>query len=733
MTTRHPLDPSPFGRPVLPMESVEVRRVRANLRRRMFGHDERLSIGRYEVVGTVGWGGMGFVYTARDPQLDRRVAIKLTRGDCRDEARALARINSPYIVQVLDVGVEGDHTYLVMPLIEGTDLEAWLSRGRSWPRIVDAFIAAGRGLVDAHRAGLVHRDFKPANVLVGREGSIRLADFGLATLVDRSLGRRGGTPRYMAPEVLGGRPADARSDQYSLCIALRDALVDASVPERIGRAIARGLEPEPSDRWPSVAALLLELEQSRPQPRRRPSRAGVGLIAVIALLLVPGAVVAGSDVPVPDAAVEPAPPSVWAKAALQLAGTLEQRGDYGPAAEILAGLRTTPDDALVARASILLAFIQGIRQGQLDDAMITVRQAAAVVSRLDGERIELRSFLARTQGALELTAGRYDEARAHYERALAIVGEAGEPDEVGEANAHRGLGQALLRGGDIVSGLEHLERALEIQIERFGPDSRRLAPAWQSVGAAADEAGHFVRARQAHERGLQLLDRPDDAQLRIPILINLGNTLVHMGAYEDARVRFTSALEALSTTGEPSALAGHAQTGLGNAALHRSDFEAAYRHYLRAAHTWEDTLGWDHPQTATAYANAGEAAYRRNDQDTAAQWLQRALEVRRAALGDQHVLNAFPLTTLGKVALAQGDADRAELLLREALELRIRARPEIAPVFVGETRFALARVLWGQGKHALARTTAALARVDYEEAGIAQDVAMVDAWLAARR
>lgn len=715
------------------MESVEVRRVRANLRRRMFGRDERLSIGRYEVVGTVGWGGMGFVYTAVDPELDRRVAIKLTRGDCRDEARALACIDSPHIVQVLDVGVEGDQTFLVMPLIEGTDLEAWLAGKHTWPRIVDAFIAAGRGLADVHRAGLVHRDFKPSNVLVGRDGSIRLADFGLATAAERTRGRRGGTPRYMAPEVLGGKMADARSDQFSLCIALRDAIADAPVPERIGRAIARGTASEPAARWPSVTALLAELESARPRSRRRPSRAGVGLVAVIALLLVPGAAVSGAvfDGATNDRSAEP--PVLFARAALSVASRLERRGDFQPAAEILSDLRNVADDATVARASILLAFIQGVRQGRLDEATITVQQAAAVVSRLEGEHAELRSFLAGTRGALELVAGRYDEARAHYERALEITAGAADGDDVELATFHRGLGQALLRGGDVERGLEHLERALQIEVDHFGADSRRLVGAWQSVGAAADEAGQFERARRAHERGLALLDRPADAQRRIPILINLGNTLVRMGAYEDARVRFTSALDALKDGGQPSALAGHAQTGLGNAALHLSELDSAYRHYLRAAHTWEDSLGWDHPQTAIAYANAGEAAYRRADLDAADRWLSRALEVRRAALGERHVLNAFPLTTLGKVRLAQGRAEQAEELLRVALELRLEARPEVAAVFVAETRFALARVLWAAGEHGLALSTAEQARVEYANADVAEDVAMVDAWLSAHR
>ena len=753
------------------MESVEVRRVRASLRRRMFGRDERLCIGRYEIVGTIGWGGMGFVYTALDPELGRRVAIKLTRADIRDEARALARISSPHIVQVLDVGADGDQTYLVMPLIEGTDLEAWLHKRRPWPKIVDAFVAAGSGLADAHEAGLVHRDFKPANVLVGHDGSIRLADFGLAIVAARGRGKRGGTPRYMAPEVLRGGAADARADQYSLCVAMAEALEGADVPARIGRAVARGTDPDSAARWPTVRALLAEIEQARRAPRRKPTRGGVVLVAALALLAAPGAVVPAAErprqsvlgafvraqveVPLEDAraameagdwsralaathrafeaAEQGGDPPLQAEAALAMAKVLEHTGELDRASEMLARARSSGDDATVARASILLAFVQGIRQGRLDEAAITIRQAAALVDRLAGADVEVHAFLERTRGTLELAAGRYDAARVHFERALTAYRGIEDEHRLGVAVAHNGMGQALLRAGDVAGGLEHFEHALALERAHHGPDARALVDAWQSLGVAADEAGQYDRAKQAHEHALVLLADDADGPRRVPILINLGNTFVHLADYAAAQARFEMAVALLDDAGGRSALAGHAHTGLGNVALHQADFDAAYRHHIRAAHAWEDTLGWDHPQTATAYANAGEAAYRRGKLEAAGNWLQRALEVRRATLGELHVRNAFPLTTLGKVRIELRDSAGAVAVLDEALELRVRAQPQIAVVFVAETRFALARALWGQGEHERALATAEVARAEYGDAGFEQDVAMVDAWLEAAR
>ena len=169
---------------------VEARELLANLRSRMFSRrDTAPRLGRYRDLKRVGEGGMGIVYAAHDPELDRRVALKVVRlapgtagSDMLREARVLARAEHPNIVPVLDVGTHGDETFIAMELVEGTTFDGWLEAGpagtRPWPDIVRMLLAAGRGVAAAHERGVVHLDLKPSNLLVGDDGRLRVTDFG---------------------------------------------------------------------------------------------------------------------------------------------------------------------------------------------------------------------------------------------------------------------------------------------------------------------------------------------------------------------------------------------------------------------------------------------------------------------------------------------------------------------------------------------------------------------------
>src|SRR5262249_14386198 len=257
-------------------------------------------LGRYVTLNCLGAGGMGSVYAAWGLGLHRRVALKILHEGSRRqlllrEAPALAQLKHPTVVTVHDVGVAEERVFIAMELVEGRSLRRWLldaPRGRA--AILATFLQAARGLAAAHDAGMVHRDFKPDNVLVGDDGVVRVADFGLARatresqdappsvpaapspLLTHHMTRTGaavGTPRYMSPEQRDGRPADARSDQYSFCVALWEALFGEhpvlkeeaarperpSVPARLRAAIARGLSESPDARWPSMTALADEL------------------------------------------------------------------------------------------------------------------------------------------------------------------------------------------------------------------------------------------------------------------------------------------------------------------------------------------------------------------------------------------------------------------------------------------------------------------------------------------
>jgi len=298
------------------------------------------ALGRYLILKPLGSGGMSVVFIAYDPELDRRVAIKLMRSQMWDadgrtrllrEAQAMARLTQPNVVTVYDVGTFGDQVFLAMELVDGVTVKRWLQKQpRSWRDIVEVFAQAGRGLDSAHAAGLVHRDVKPSNILVDSTGRARVLDFGLArpvagqatregeeaeaqkpdplsgdsvtssSALDTDLTRVGqvvGTPAYMAPEQERG-VSDARTDQYSYCVALYEALCGERpgdgdterrdtdprsrsagtgsgrarwrrVPSRVRRAVERGLSEDPESRYPSMSSLLAELTRDPAKKRRR--------------------------------------------------------------------------------------------------------------------------------------------------------------------------------------------------------------------------------------------------------------------------------------------------------------------------------------------------------------------------------------------------------------------------------------------------------------------------------
>ncbi|PRP95188.1 serine/threonine-protein kinase [Enhygromyxa salina] len=302
-----------------------------------------VKIGRFTIVRKLGSGGMGVVYVAYDETLDRKVAVKLlrsasptpeARARLEREAQAMARLTHPNVVAVHEVGSHVEQVFVAMEFVEGSDLRGWLAaEPRDWRAIAAVYCQAGEGLSAAHEAGIVHRDFKPDNALVGKDGRVRVADFGLAHgfegpsaklpvggledsqgRLSLSLTRTGalmGTPAYMAPEQYAGKRTDARGDQFSFCVALWEALyrqrpfsgeslvalstavcdgeideppVDSEVPPWLQTILRRGLASDPDARWPSMRELLDALGHD-PVAARRRALLGFGLGgATLALL-----------------------------------------------------------------------------------------------------------------------------------------------------------------------------------------------------------------------------------------------------------------------------------------------------------------------------------------------------------------------------------------------------------------------------------------------------------------
>ena len=293
------------------------------------------TLGRYTLLERLGAGAMGVVYRATDRELGRDVALKqLHRPDealtdrLVREARAMAQVNHPNVVAVYDVRADEGVTYIAMEMVLGDSLRGWQRESRTVPQIVEAYVAAGRGLAAAHAAGIIHRDFKPDNVLVGRDGRVRVTDFGLAAarptdgserppstsmMSDVNLTTSGsvlGTPAYMAPEQFTGGNVDARTDQFNFSVALYEALYGqrpfegktfpelsdnvcegrvrpappgARISGGLRAIILRGLSPKPGDRYPSMEHMLVELGRDRARPWRRTSIVATALSVVLAL------------------------------------------------------------------------------------------------------------------------------------------------------------------------------------------------------------------------------------------------------------------------------------------------------------------------------------------------------------------------------------------------------------------------------------------------------------------
>jgi tetratricopeptide (TPR) repeat protein len=307
-------------------------------------------VDRYQILGPVGRGGMGEVYAAYHPDLDRRIALKIVyesgdgsaerRARLLGEARTIARLSHPNVITVYDAGTIGERVYIAMEFVDGQTLDDWLrATARRWQEILDVFVATGRGLAAAHAAGIVHRDFKPQNVMIGKDGSVRVMDFGLARLVgdeidvgayareareaaaasgdsapvDTRVTKTGallGTPAYMAPEQWRGEPVDARADQFSFCVALHEGLYgvrpalahiapepEAALAKRSGvrrrsgtpgrlwsvapawlrGVVLRGLAPDREKRFVSMDQLLAALTRGRTGAQRRFTGVAVGV------------------------------------------------------------------------------------------------------------------------------------------------------------------------------------------------------------------------------------------------------------------------------------------------------------------------------------------------------------------------------------------------------------------------------------------------------------------------
>lgn len=697
-------------------------------------------IARFTVLKTLGRGGMGVVYAAHDPDLDRDIAVKLVRNDIavgarhrvrlRREAQAMAQLSHPNVVQVYEVGEHDGQLFIAMELVRGQTLGDWVQalgepkqRARRWRTVVEKFVQAGRGLAAAHEVGLVHRDFKPANALVGDDGRVRVLDFGLAraglerspetklqnrtgsTPLSTTLTATGaimGTPAYTSPEQLEGERAGPASDQFSFCVSLYEALLGVrpyggtslieliqnmhsavrklpaqgvSIPSWLAAVLDRGLAIDPAMRWPSMTALIEALLDDPARRRRRRAAFACGLAIV-------GAVGVGS----------------WLH-------QQEQR------AECVAAGDTVNEFWNPAQGEAIRTAFAATQLEYADDT------AGRVESRLDdwqaawtGARVE--ACTARQAGDPHAHARETCLDRQLWQLAstVRVLGTADRPvvthavlmaSELPLPQSCETAGELLAKANftDKRSKLTTVDSRESIEFDRI---RARLVDA-----EVAAFAGRYEQARLYAEESLAEANVIGDDALRAESLRTLGTVSSSLGEHAEGakhlRAAFfsasgiaydplvaRSAVELMSTVGYSQAKtdagfawADHARAAtrrmgqsepgpvfhesLGNIHIAAGEYQKAIEAYERARERIIQTRGAGHPSLARIFSDLGTAHRALGEYDKAGRLLERALEIIEEAQGPNHPDVALVLANLGLLASDRGQSDEAEKLYRRAL------------------------------------------------------------------
>lgn len=692
-------------------------------------------IGRYLVLRVQGAGAMGLVYVAYDPELDRKLAVKVLQAEAAHdlglqketlirEARALARVSHPNVITVHDVGVHEGQVFIAMELVPGVELGQWLaaraqadSRApwRRWAELREPLLAAGRGLAAAHAAGLVHRDFKPANVIVGPAG-VRVLDFGLArAYLESELRPREadanaqgpgltatvavvGTPAYMAPEVHDAAPIDVRADQYAFCITLYEALLgrrpfmgrtgaalvlakhepgpwlaEARVlPAFLRQVLTRGLDPDPARRFADMDTLLAALAYD--PSARRWWIAGATLALAAAVLWT----VAGPREAPRCSGGERRVAAVWNPARAD--GLRAALRSSGQAPRVVASI----DQHVAAwresyAAACTATFVEREQSQELFD-----RRQTCLNDRL-GEldalvRVLERGDAATGENAVAAVGQLTPLTRCRDEALLAAV-EPPPPDLAAEALRVREqlrTAEALERAGQYAQGLPLAEfAASEAQRLAYAP---ARAEALLRLGMLRQWSGDYAGAEVALSDAAVLAtarkyeDIAARAALELVFLVGY-----QLSRYGEAKVWWRVASAAAERTGHAEEYLPQLWNHWGAAQEVHGAYAAAREAYSEALAGWEARLGPDHPEAAPTLNNLAIIELRLGRSEDALAHHQRALAIREQAYGPTHPEVANSLNSLGTALLTIGRPAEARGYLERALAIYAgMARPEYA-------------------------------------------------------
>lgn len=717
-------------------DDLEARHWRGAVAARLFGRDSApLSIGRFRVLERVGAGGAGVVYSAWDPKLERRVAVKVLRSehDPREverEAKLLAKLNHPNVVAVYDVGECDGGSFLAMEFVEGCTLEEHMARLASWEERIDVLMQAVAGLRAAHEVGVVHGDIKPSNLLVGRDGRLRVTDFGTAHAGEGRL--LGATPAYMAPEQARGEAASAASDQFSLCATafeafhgarpfagesadeVRQALLEGrriepprSLPRWLQESLDRGLANDPDARYADLDELFTTWDKGR-----KPARGWVaaGVLAVAGGVATVAALQPDTD---PCAQTRLRLQTLWGDARRDALAV--RFASYGqPFAErtwarveadvdahvdelhgVLTEACTLPNEETslrrrlcVERRLIELSALLDVLDA--DDPAVVEESVQALTLLTDPrgcvldakpldapdeqERQDVLEAVARARALRGV--GKVDEALDTLRAARAKAHDVRDPALTARILLELGDSLAMKQGvSDQSPTLATLEAAL---LAADAADAPHLtARALLSLANANHRATRFDDALRWLDRLDAHLDGLEAPRLRgrAAILRALVGAMQNPEG-DDAPTR--AALDRLREAGSRDTWLALGLNNLGELEFERLDDASAQLHYQQALEILDDVLGPAHPTTAGTHGNLGEIALLRGDFDAALEHFEIALETRRVAWGEGSYWVMHTWAHVADVHRAAGRSAKAETIYRDIVAFVRRDVPLVA-------------------------------------------------------
>jgi tetratricopeptide (TPR) repeat protein/predicted Ser/Thr protein kinase len=717
----------------------------ANLQRRMFGaKTDAPTVDRYTVEKVLGAGAYGTVYAAHDPTLERVVALKVLAAGADEsalleEARAAAKVSHPNVIEIYEVGTTDDgKVFLAMELVEGETLRQRIERERpGLKETLDIFAQVGRGLAAVHGAGLVHGDFKPENVLLGRDGRPRVADFGLARAKDPTagarVGQRGevtGTPRYMAPEQHLGEDLDARADQFAFCVALFEAVCGrhpfaagsyeelrksvvegdglpdtrwpASVPRWLRALLRSGLARNPALRWPSMKEIVAALERDR----MRAWRWGMAAAGAVVMAVLGGIVLTRAE-PVllavcraPAQTVEP----IWGEArkneirqALLATGVsyAAQTWEHldGTFTAYMETWRDTRDRVCASFAKDEAKSGLDPRARCLAHRLADVAALSEVLVEADAEvvarAVEAATALRPADDCLQRTAAD-DPAPPPVTDSVRVA-------EIREAlsrvRAHRQAGRVEPVRNEMESlataaaSLEYAPLEAEARLE---------------LGFVLDEAGEYAASAEAHKSATWIADASGHPQVAAEAAVHAIHTIgARQARPKEALAWAETARTQLDKLGPGTLLESHYHNNVSAVRVATGEYEQALVDSERAVALKTELLGPDHIDTARSLNNVGNALEELGRFAEAREKHQRVREIFAATLGSRHPLVAVALYNLGIVDLRERRFSAARASLDQARTIWRDARGS-DHVHVGLSGLALAQVALGEGKHEVA-------------------------------